>query len=110
MKHCPYCNYSNYDTATVCRKCDNAFVVVSATVYQGETPRPVSGRARSIRSQALSLIVLGLLIRVYWGGYGPWPTIDAPTLVTVRTYAVPLLLGGGALLYLFGWIANWFWV
>ena len=26
MKNCPYCNYSNYDYARVCRKCDGAFV------------------------------------------------------------------------------------
>ena len=106
MKKCPYCNYSNYDTATVCRKCDNAFVVESATLYSGR-PHLISPlRAKALRSQALSMIVLGLLIKVYWGGYGPWPTIDFPILVTTRVFAEPILLYGGAALYVFGWIAN----
>jgi hypothetical protein len=65
-------------------------------------------RARAMRSQALSMVVLGLLIKVYWGGYGPWPTIDFPTLVTIRIYAEPLLLYGGAALYLFGLIGDYF--
>ena len=32
MKSCTYCGYSNYDNATLCRKCDNSFVVVGGTV------------------------------------------------------------------------------
>ena len=106
MKNCPYCNYSNYDNARVCRKCEGAFVVTSATVYEGKSQRTGSSRAKSIRSHALSMIVLGLLIKVYWGGYGPWPTIDFPILATIRGYAEPLLIFGGAALYLVGWIAN----
>jgi len=106
MKNCPYCNYSNYDNARVCRKCEGAFVATSTTVYDGRTQRVGSRRAKSIRSNALSLIVLGLLIKVYWGGYGPWPTIDHPTLATIRVYAEPILIIGGILLYLVGWIAN----
>jgi hypothetical protein len=105
MKKCPYCSYSNYDTATVCRKCDNSFVEEPGTVYGGRTQWIGPQRAKSIRSQALSMIVLGLLIKVYWGGYGPWPTIDFPILVAVRAVAEPLLLYVGAALYVFGWIA-----
>jgi hypothetical protein len=82
-------------------------VITNATVYQPPTHRIGPERAESIRSRALSMIVLGLLIKVYWGGYGPWPTIDYPILATIRTYAEPLLLFGGAVLYLFGWIANY---
>jgi hypothetical protein len=52
------------------------------------------------------MIVLGLLIMVYWGGYGPWPTIDFPVLATLRLFLEPLLLFGGAALYAFGLIAN----
>ena len=52
------------------------------------------------------MIVLGLLIKVYWGGYGPWPTIDFPVLVNPRVLPGALLLFGGAALYVFGWIAN----
>ena len=90
MKKCPYCNYSNYDNASVCRKCDGAFGVTSATVYNGRARWIGAARASGIRGQALSMIVLGLLIKVYWGGYGPWPTIDFPILVTIRVYAEPL--------------------
>jgi hypothetical protein len=106
MKNCPYCNYSNYDNALVCRKCDGAFVATSATVYDGRSPQADSMRARAIRSHALSMIVLGLLIKVYWGGYGPWSAIDYPILESIRTYAEPILLFGGGILYLGGWIAN----
>lgn len=106
MKNCPYCNYSNYDNATVCRKCEGSFVATGGTVYQSKTHRIASDRAKAIRSQALSMIVVGLLIKVYWGGYGPWPTVDFPILVTIRTYAEPLLLYGGAVLYIFGLIGD----
>ena len=75
------------------------------TVYQGRTYWIGPRRAKCIRSRALSMIVLGLLIKVYWGGYGPWPTIDFPVLATLRAFLEPLLLYGGAALYLFGWIA-----
>ena len=54
------------------------------------------------------MIVLGLLIKVYWGGYGPWPTIDFPILSTIRVYAEPLLLFGGVGLYIIGLLANFF--
>ena len=106
MKKCPYCKYANYDTASVCRKCDSVFIAESATLYQGRPHWIGSARAKAIRSQALSMVALGLLIKVYWGGYGPWPTIDFPILVSIRTYAEPILLYGGAALYVFGWIAN----
>jgi hypothetical protein len=105
MKNCPYCGYSNYDNASVCRKCDASFVEEGGTLYSGGTRRIGAMRAKGIRSQALSMVVLGLLIKVYWGGYGPWPTIDFPVLVTLRMFLEPLLLYGGAALYVFGWIA-----
>jgi len=106
MKNCSYCNYSNYDNATHCRKCDSPFAAEPGTVYQGRTHMIGPETAKNIRSRALSMVVLGLLIKVYWGGYGPWPTIDFPILVTMRTWAEPILLYGGAALYIFGWIAN----
>ena len=107
MKKCPYCGYSNYDNASACRKCDSPFVVEGGTVYQGRTYWLGPDRAKRIRGRALSMIVLGLLIRVYWGGYGPWPTLDFPVLVTVRLYLEPVLLYGGGALYAFGLIANY---
>ena len=107
MKNCPYCGYSNYDHATVCRNCDSSFVVAAHSVYQGRNYWMGPERAKALRSRALSMVVLGLLVKVYWGGYGPWPTVDFPILVTMRLYLEPLLLYGGAVLYLLGWIANY---
>ena len=52
------------------------------------------------------MIVLGLLIKVYWGGYGPWPTIDFPVLVSLRAWLEPLLLYGGLGLYIMGLIGR----
>ena len=106
MKNCPYCGYANYDAASVCRKCDNSFVAEAGTVYHGRTYWLGPQKARVMRSRALSLVVLGLLIHVYWGGYGPWPTLDFPLLVTLRKILEPILLYGGGAFYLFGWIAS----
>jgi hypothetical protein len=105
MKKCSYCGYSNYDNAALCRKCDNSFVAAAGTVFHGRTYWMGPEKAKAIRGRALSMIVLGLFIKVYWGGYGPWPTIDFPALVTLRAFVEPLLLYGGAVLYLLGWIA-----
>ena len=106
MKSCPYCGYSNYDSAATCRNCDSSFAMAGHTVYTGPNYWLGPARAKVLRNRALSMIVLGLLIKVYWGGYGPWPTIDFPLLVTLRTYLEPVLLYGGVALYLFGWIAH----
>jgi hypothetical protein len=106
MKTCPYCSYANYDNATVCRKCENSFVAQRGTVYQSKSYWMGPERAKAIRRRALSLIVLGLLIKVYWGGYGPWPTVDLPILATLRVYLEPLLIVGGAAIYIFGWVVN----
>ena len=78
----------------------------TGTVYKSLWVGPE--KARAIRSKALSAIVLGILIKVYWGGYGPWPLVDSPTLAQLRTWLEPSLLFGGALAYLLGWILNWF--
>jgi len=105
MKKCPYCGHSNYAEAAVCRKCDAAFYPRAGTVYRGRTYWMGPARARVLRHRALFLVVLGLLMKLYWGGYGPWPPIDFPILATVRTYLEPILLYCGAVLYIFGWIA-----
>jgi len=107
MKPCPYCGYSNLDTATQCRKCDGPFDFDQrrATLYKRYLIGPI--KAHEIRRKALTMLVIGLLIKVYWGGFGPWPTIDNPTLVGLRSWLEPLLLYGGASLYGLGWIANW---
>ncbi len=54
----------------------------------------------------MAAFALGLLMKIYWGGHGPWTVIDNPTLVQIRTYLEPLLLYGGLALYGVGWLLN----
>jgi hypothetical protein len=103
MKLCPYCGFSNSDTASECRDCGRSFAVRPTTVYQADTHWVGPLKAREIRRKALSAVVVGLLIMVYWGGYGPWPVVDNPTLKELRLWFEPLLIYGGAVLYLLGW-------
>jgi hypothetical protein len=105
VKSCPYCGYSNYDQARICRKCDGPFVVSDTTVSEAPTHRVNPRLAHAIRNYALAMVVVGLLMRVYWGGYGPWPTIDLPILASIRVYAEPILILGGVAIYLLGWVA-----
>ncbi len=106
MKQCPYCGYSNYDGATECRKCQASFAPQPTTVY--ESPRIGPDKARALRSKALAVFILGMMMRVYWGGKGPWPVIDNPTLAGLRTWLEPLLIYGGAALYIAGLVLRWF--
>jgi hypothetical protein len=108
MKNCPYCNYSNYDNATACRKCDASFGPERGTIYQPPTYWMGPARAKTIRSRALAMVALGLLIKVYWGDFGPWQPVDLPILLTLRKFLEPPLLFGGAALYIFGWIVRRF--
>ncbi len=106
MKQCPYCGYSNYDAATMCRKCEGSLALQhGGTVYKTLWFGPL--KARALRSKALSFLTLGLLIKVYWGGYGPWPVVDNPSLAQIRPWLEPLLIYGGAATYVVGWILNW---
>jgi hypothetical protein len=107
MKHCPYCNFSNYDQATECRKCQASFVLGSdgGTTARRQLVGPL--RAHDIRRKALSFLVIGLLMKVYWGGYGPWPVVEIPILSNLRTILEPLFLYGGLAGYIVGWILNW---
>jgi hypothetical protein len=108
MKPCPYCGYANYDNAVDCRYCQTSFGEQSGTLYgtrAGSSYWVGPLKARDIRRKALSCVVLGLLMKVYWGGYGPWPVIDPP-LFDVRLWVEPLLLYGGAVAYLAGWVLN----
>lgn len=107
MKRCAYCGHSNLDNAIQCRKCEASLVVSTGTLYEGRQPLVGSAKAHSIRSKALSLIALGLLINVYWGGKGPWPVLDSSTLAGIRAWLEPALLYGGAGLYVVGWILHW---
>lgn len=106
MKNCPFCDFANYDEATQCRKCEASFEShLPATIYKAHLVAPQT--ARDLRGKALSFVVLGLLIHVYWGGYGPWPVVDSPTLSSLRAWLEPLFLYGGALAYIAGWVLAW---
>ena len=105
MKQCPYCGHSNNDNATECRKCNGQLVAQQGTVYKSLWVG--AERAAAIRSKALSALVLGLLMKVYWGGYGPWPVVDDPRLLSLRDLLEPWLIFGGVILYVIGWILNW---
>ncbi len=104
MRQCPYCGHANLDTDTQCRKCDASLVGAGGTVYRGRRHWIRPETAYAVRSKGLAILVLGLLIKVYWGGYGPWPVMDNPTLANLRSWLEPLLLYGGAALYAMGWV------
>jgi hypothetical protein len=107
MRPCPYCGYANYDNAVECRHCQASFLEKDGTLYKAPICWVGPQKAREIRSKALSFIVLALLMKVYWGGYGPWPVVDAPLLVSLRIWLEPLFLYGGITGYLAGWVLNW---
>ncbi len=65
-------------------------------------------KAHEIRRKALAALALALLMRVYWGGYGPWPVVADPTLISLRDWLEPLLFNGGLICYAAGWILRWF--
>jgi len=105
MKLCPYCGYSNNDNALQCRKCEGPFVRLPPTISR--KPNWIGPeKAQVIREKALLAVVLGLLIKVYWGGHGPWRVIDYAPLAQIRPWLEPLLLYGGALAYLAGWVLS----
>ncbi len=104
MRQCPYCSHANLDTDTQCRKCDASLVGAAGTVYAGRRHWISGETAYSVRRKALAILVLGLLMKVYWGGYGPWPVMDNPSLASLRSWLEPLLVYGGVGLYALGWI------
>ncbi|HLI31032.1 MAG TPA: hypothetical protein VKV79_08045 [Terriglobia bacterium] len=61
-----------------------------------------------LRRKALAALTLGLMMKVYWGGYGPWTAVSTPTLINLRDWLEPLLLNGGVIGYCAGWVLRWF--
>ena len=103
MKICPYCGVSNVDGASTCYKCESSLNHQTGTVYSGKRRLIDPLQAKYVRDRGLALLVLGLMIKVYWGGYGPWSPIDTPTLVDIRPWLQPLLIYGGIVIYAAGW-------
>jgi hypothetical protein len=106
--NCPYCGHAIQPHDVQCRGCENFLVSAGGTVHCPAKP-PLVGpqKARDIRNKALAGIALGLLIKVYWGGYGPWPVVDDPTLLSFRHWLEPCLLYGGTVGYCVGWLLRW---
>ena len=104
MKQCPQCGVFNDDFARDCRQCRAPLSSYAQPVQKSYWIGPE--KAKALRSKALSFIVLGLLIKVYWGGYGPWTVVDSPTLTGLRTWLEPLFIYGGAVVYVLGWVLN----
>lgn len=102
MRQCPYCGTMNADDAWDCRSCHQTLPQVRAATTGTYWIGPE--KAKRFRSHMLFLIVLGLMIKIYWGGYGPWPVIDIPVLSDVQHWLGPLLLYGGAVGYCVGWV------
>ena len=105
MKQYGFCGIYNGDAAIECSKCGAQLVAVPAHLQKSYRFGPA--KAHEIRGKFLTAIVLGLMIKVYWGGYGPWAVMDVPVLTDVRPWLEPLLLYGGAVGYLAGWVLNW---
>lgn len=105
MRQCPHCGHYNDESAASCLKCRTPLPALSRALPKRRWFGPE--KAHEVRRKALGLFVIGLLMKVYWGGRGPWQVIDNPTLASLRTWLEPLLLYGGGVFYVVGWILNW---
>ena len=104
MKRCPYCGQANNDSALQCRKCDGPLGPQPPSTPSRKSKWVGPEKARRLRENALSAVVLGLLVKVYWGGYGPWPVIDYAPWAQIRPWLEALLLYGGGVGYVAGWV------
>jgi len=108
MKRCPYCRHPNDPAAIQCRVCGNFLVSTGGTIYCPARPMLVGPeKACEMRNKALAAVAVGLLVKVYWGGYGPWPVVDHPMLVSFREWLEPWLLYGGTAGYFLGFLLRW---
>ncbi|MGH9357854.1 MAG: hypothetical protein ACRD1O_01605 [Terriglobia bacterium] len=108
MHRCPRCSFPVYGFAIECAKCH--YPLTSGGTLYAPAREPLVGaiRAHEIRRKALAALALALLMKVYWGGYGPWPVVADPTLISLRDWLEPLLFNGGLIGYAAGWILRWF--
>jgi hypothetical protein len=108
MNRCPYCGYPAYAYALECAKCHFPLTRGGTLYSPAKTPWIGAERALEIRRKALAVLALGLLLKVYWGGYGPWPVISPPALDHLRSWLEPLFTEGGAAAYAAGWVLRFF--
>jgi hypothetical protein len=106
VKNCAYCGFSNPDDRVDCFKCGNSLAPLPT--LQTKTYRFGPDKARQLRRKALGYFVLGLMIKVYWGGYGSWTPYDTDLLASFRQWVEPVLLYGSALVYFAGWVLAYF--
>ena len=104
MKLCPYCGYANREDATQCRRCDASFLRRPEPPMAPKSYWVGPAKAQTVRRYALALLTLGLLMKVCWAGYGPWPVIDYPPCAEMRHWLEPVLLYLGAAGYVCGWV------
>lgn len=108
MNCCANCGYPHYGYALECSKCHYP-LGRGGTLYAPAKASWIGvDRALEIRKKALAAVAIGLLLKVYWGGYGPWPIVNTPLLSDLRGWLEPLFVSGGAIGYIAGWILRWF--
>ena len=105
MKTCAYCGFSNPDDRVDWFKCGTSLAAFPTIEVQRHRFGPE--KARELRKRALGYLVLGLMIKVYWGGYGIWTPYDTDLLASLRQWLEPVLLYGSALVCLAGWVLAW---
>jgi hypothetical protein len=106
MKTCAYCGYSNPDDRVDCFKCGTSLAPLPK-IEEIKRYRFGPDRAHELRKKALGYFVLGLMVKIYWGGYGSWTPYDTDLLMNLRHWIQPALLYGGALAYVIGWVLKW---
>ncbi len=107
MNRCSRCGFPHYSYSLECVKCHFPLTQGGTLCASPKTPWIGVHKSDEIRRKALAAFVLGLLMKVYWGGHGPWPVITDPTLVSLRDWLEPLLLNGGIIGYAAGWVLRW---
>ncbi|MGH9404563.1 MAG: hypothetical protein ACRD3D_01865 [Terriglobia bacterium] len=109
MNRCPYCSFPYYGYALECAKCHSPLSHGGGVLYAAaRAPLVGAHKAQDIRKKALAALALALLLKVYWGGHGPWPVVTDPGMIGLRHWLEPLLFDGGIIGYALGWILTWF--
>ncbi|HEV2417917.1 MAG TPA: hypothetical protein VGX94_08940 [Terriglobia bacterium] len=108
MDRCPRCSFPIYGFAIECAKC--RFPLTQGGTLCAPVRASLVGAEKSheIRRKALAAVAIALLMKVYWGGHGPWPVPTDPTILSLRDWLEPLFLNGGIIGYAVGWVLRWF--